>query len=519
MLQLRHLDDALERIVRSFSKLLDEQKSAGIEQSYDFDAPFRKALAAAEQKLEMAKETKAYEGAAKKPQKQPDQSVSDTESTSEEDSSSTRQEAQSNGAPLTKEEIKKRILAKKKGGSKKASSSAAVSASPTKEKTARKWASGSDVKLSKEEKNALSKSKAGADEVNEADRGTGRVNVYNLDAAIGDDESESEEYEEEEEEDRKDATDKSGKRGFFGNLVRGLTGRTLDREDLEPVLAELQDHLVKKNVASDVAAQLCTSVQSSLLGKQLGSLSSVSKLVREALRVALVKILTPKRHIDILVDVDKANKGEGRPYTIVFVGINGVGKSTNLAKVCSWLLSNQKKVLIAACDTFRSGAVEQLAVHCRALDVPLFQQGYGNDAATIAQFAVREAAKNEQDVVLIDTAGRMQDNERLMMALAKLVQVNRPDLIIFVGEALAGNDAVDQLTKFNQALSDFSGSEHPRQVDGIILSKFDTVDDQVGTAVSLSYSSGLPIVFCGTGQHYGDLRKLHVDTICKSLLK
>merc|ERR1711916_422931 len=106
-----------------------------------------------------------------------------------------------------------------------------------------------------------------------------------------------------------------------------------------------------------------------------------------------------------------------------------------------------------------------------------------------------------------------------MKALAKLVEVNRPDLIVFVGEALAGNDAVDQLEKFNQSLRDFSGSETARQVDGIILNKFDTVDDQVGTAVSLVYSSGLPIVFLGTGQHYGDLKKLNVNAVVKALLK
>ncbi len=132
-----------------------------------------------------------------------------------------------------------------------------------------------------------------------------------------------------------------------------------------------------------------------------------------------------------------------------------------------------------------------------------------------------QATKDRQDVVLIDTAGRMQDNERLMQALAKLVAVNRPDLILFVGEALAGNDSVDQLTKFNQSLVDFAigGTEVPRTVDGIMLSKFDTVDDQVGTAVSLVYSSGLPIVFLGTGQHYSDLKKLNVQAVVKALLK
>jgi signal recognition particle receptor subunit alpha len=517
VLGLKHTDDLLDRLYRHCSAIVGKN----VEASYDFEADFQKLSRKAERKAETAKEARSFDevravasSATPPTPASPAAAVAKEQSSDDEPPSpSMLSSSGETGGALSQEEIKRRVLAKR-GGAKKPSAKAAASPPAKTAKVARTW-EGGDKKMSKQQEKELNKSKDGdVDMSASVAAGSQRVAAYNLDLEVSSDEDEVLE----ESGGNNNNNGDEPKRGFFGNLFRGLTGRTLDKGDLDPVLAHLQDHLIKKNVASDVSAQLCSSVQSSLLGKQLGSLASVSKLVNEALRVALVKILTPKRNIDILVDVETANRA-GRPFTIVFVGINGVGKSTNLAKVASWLLSNKKKVLIAACDTFRSGAVEQLAVHCRNLDVPLFQQGYGNDAATIAQFAVKQAAKDGQEVVLIDTAGRMQDNERLMQALAKLVSVNRPDLILFVGEALAGNDSVDQLTKFNQALMDWSGSEDPRLVDGIMLSKFDTVDDQVGTAVSLVYSSGLPIVFLGTGQHYTDLKKLNISAVVKALLR
>lgn len=188
-------------------------------------------------------------------------------------------------------------------------------------------------------------------------------------------------------------------------------------------------------------------------------------------------------------------------------------------------MQNNLKVLIAACDTFRSGAVEQLRVHARNLralaqgaTVDLFDKGYGKDPAGIAKEAISYAANQGYDVVLVDTAGRMQNNEPLMRALAKLVSVNSPDKLIFVGEALVGNEAVDQLSKFNQALIDFSGQSSPQTIDGIILSKFDTIDDKVGAALSLTYTTGQPIFFVGTGQTYTDLRRMNVKSVVNALL-
>ena len=198
-------------------------------------------------------------------------------------------------------------------------------------------------------------------------------------------------------------------------------------------------------------------------------------------------------------------------------GINGVGKSTSLAKVAYFLKQHGIKVLIAACDTFRSGAVEQLRTHSRCLDVPLFQMGYSGDPSRVAASALAHAKENKFDCVLVDTAGRMQNNEPLMRALAKLVSDNDPDLVLFVGEALVGNDGIDQLSMFDRALINYSPPGKTHRVDGIVLTKFDTIDDKVGAALSMSYKSGQPVMFVGTGQKYIHLKKLNVSAVMKHL--
>lgn len=306
--------------------------------------------------------------------------------------------------------------------------------------------------------------------------------------------------------------------GKLSSLFARFSGsKVLNEEDLKPILAEMEKHLMSKNVAKEIAEKMCETVGLALRGKKVGGFSSIKSEVQSAMSDALTRVLTSKSSTDILLDIKRkaalvppVNPMTGvadtakDPYAITFVGVNGVGKSTNLSKVCFWLLQNKMRVLIAACDTFRAGAVEQLRVHVRNLglleqqtsggdagilgsrSIELFERGYGKDAAGIAKEAIAYAKENKFDVVLIDTAGRMQDNEPLMRALAKLVSVNNPDKIVFVGEALVGNEAVDQLSKFDKALKDFTsagvgvGREKsktikPRGIDGMILTKFDTI--------------------------------------------
>jgi len=380
----------------------------------------------------------------------------------------------------------------------------------------RKW---TDAKLTSEEMKSLdfSPSDAGSNrDEKEEELQFGKFDLENL----GDISTQNGEEEEETEQPEKTSIEKNGKteskKSFF-SWFTSLTNRVVTKEDLSPVLASFKQHLITKNVASEIADKLCESISVSLEGKKLGSFERLQTVVKESLSAALERILTPSRHIDILREVAAVN-ANGRPYTIVFCGVNGVGKSTNLAKICFWLQENGLKVQIVACDTFRSGAVEQLLVHAHRLKVPLYEEGYGKDAANIAANGIKKAKDNGINVVLIDTAGRMQDNEPLMKALSKLVNTNNPDLVLFVGEALVGNDAVDQLTKFNQALVDLSPSKTPRLMDAIILTKFDTIDDKVGAALSMVYTTGSPILFVGTGQHYTDLKKMNVSAVVQALL-
>ncbi|CAL1162259.1 unnamed protein product [Cladocopium goreaui] len=291
--------------------------------------------------------------------------------------------------------------------------------------------------------------------------------------------------------------------GLFKSLTRGVKnitgGAVLTEEDLEPILKKFKTELMTRNVAAEVADKLSESVRRSLVGKTTGRFTSMASTVKQALKESMETLLTPKKSIDVL-RAALAAKNAGRVYTIVFLGVNGVGKSTNLAKVAYYLKhKGGLDVLICACDTFRAGAVEQLKTHSRCLDVPLFERGYGKDPAEIAKNAIAHAKSNGHDVVLVDTAGRMQ--------------------VLFVGEALVGNDAIDQVTKFNRSLVDLSADpRNPRGIDGMLLTKYDTVDDKVGAALSMVYVTGQPVVFVGTGQKYTHLRKMQAKEVVKTLL-
>lgn len=210
-----------------------------------------------------------------------------------------------------------------------------------------------------------------------------------------------------------------------GSLFSFLSmSKSLTADDLKPSIDRMRSHLQSKNVASSIADSLCDSVQSSLLSTKVSTLGGAQKAVRQAMEDVLTRTLAPGTGTDMLSEI-KVKRKRHEPYALTFVGVNGVGKSTNLSKIAYWLLSNDLKVLIAACDTFRSGAVEQLRTHVRNLDglgvgrVSLYEKGYGKDASQIAKEAIAQAKTEGIDVVLIDTAGRMQDNEPLMRALAK----------------------------------------------------------------------------------------------------
>lgn len=342
--------------------------------------------------------------------------------------------------------------------------------------------------------------------------------------------SSDEEEEEQEQEVQAEKPKKSGT-GFLGSLVKSLSyQRALTKEDMEPILNKLRDHLIAKNVASEIASKLIASVSTKLEGQQVNTWMGLKSFVSNALEESMLRILSPNRNVNILREIQSK---QNPPYVICFCGVNGVGKSTNLAKISNWLILNGVKVLVVACDTFRAGAIEQLKTHVTALKnihekdgktkIDLYAKGYNKDSAAIAMEAINYARTAGFNCCLIDTAGRMQDNEPLMKELSKLIKTNEPDLTLFVGEALVGNEAVDQLKKFNTSLLDHgcrgTGGSTSSAINGIVLTKFDTIDDQVGAAVSMTYEVGQPIVFVGVGQTYKDLKQLNAKAVVRALMK
>ncbi|KAK5458001.1 hypothetical protein LTS15_004080 [Exophiala xenobiotica] len=312
--------------------------------------------------------------------------------------------------------------------------------------------------------------------------------------------------------------------GYFRNVVGG---KTLTKEDLEKPLRSMEEHLINKNVARDAAIRLCQGVEAEMVGKKTGAFESIDTALKPALENSLRKILTPRSSLDLLQQIEtvanpSGSRAQPRPFVITILGVNGVGKSTNLSKLCYFLLQNNYRVLIAAGDTFRSGAVEQLNVHVRNLKelterenlgaVSIYERGYGKDAANVAKDAVAFAAANNYQVVLIDTAGRAHTNTQLMASLEKLVDFARPDLVLQVAEALVGNDSVGQAQNFTKALG------KGRKLDGFIVSKIDTVGSGIGTMISLVHATSVPVQFIGVGQHYGDLRQLSVPWAVNMLM-
>ncbi|GAV29823.1 hypothetical protein PMKS-003328 [Pichia membranifaciens] len=308
---------------------------------------------------------------------------------------------------------------------------------------------------------------------------------------------------------------KSATSSAFGFLKNYIGGKKITKEDVGKIKSAMTQHLIKKNVSPNVANSLMAEVEKDLIGQTTESFTSIEETAKKSLAKQLRKLLTPDSSIDLLHEIqEKKSSGKG-PYSISVVGVNGVGKSTNLSKLAFWLLQNDYRVLVAACDTFRSGAVEQLRTHVNNLvqlspnkkQIELFESGYGGAdlVAKIATGAIKYAQDNGFDVVLMDTAGRRHNDSHLMAPLASFARAAKPDKIIMVGEALVGSDSVLQAQNFNKA---FGANRH---LDFFIISKCDTVGDLIGSMVNMVFATGIPILFVGTGQTYTDLRTLSVN--------
>ncbi len=416
------------------------------------------------------------------------------------------------GRPRTFNEIKAAKLASKQGGAPGAGPAAASpTAGPKKGVPGKQLASRADGSATKAEAALLNMS--------DTLPGEDHPDLARLASVHGEAPVVGEKYAEYDDNDDDIVTEqKSSGSGMWG-FLKGLVGvKEVTKEDLAPVAKKFSEQLIMKNVANEIAEKLVDSVVTTLVGKQLGTFDTMAHTVRTGLEEALSRLLTPSKPIDVLSAIAAAKEAE-RPYSIAFCGVNGVGKSTSLAKIAAYFTSQGLKVGVAACDTFRSGAIEQLRTHCKRLSLPLYEVGYGKDESFAAASAILHAKRDRLDVILLDTAGRMQGNVALMKGLATLVANNNPDLILFVGEALVGNDGCDQLVNFNRALKENSDKQHPRLIDGIVLTKFDTIDDKVGACISMTYSTGAPILFVGTGQTYKDLKRPNTKMLIRALLK
>ena len=271
--------------------------------------------------------------------------------------------------------------------------------------------------------------------------------------------------------------------------VVGEHGRKVREGKLEDVLGELEIGLLEADVAQPVVAAILANMREELLGKRISRDVAFDEGVEIALKHAIEKVLATDR-IDFLEFVKTTEK----PVVIMFVGVNGTGKTTTIAKVVRLLQKNGYSVILAAADTFRAGAIEQLEVHANRLGVKLIKHAAGADPAAVAFDAVEHARARHKDVVLIDTAGRMQTNTNLMDQMKKIKRVASPHMVVFVGDALAGNDAIEQARTFHEAVG----------FDAAILCKIDT-DAKGGAALSIAQYVGTPILFVGTGQSYDDL--------------
>ncbi len=293
----------------------------------------------------------------------------------------------------------------------------------------------------------------------------------------------------------------------LNRFINKISTTELKAEDLQPILWELKLTLIGNDVALVVADRICEEIEKRLVGLKIKRLEDKKRIVQETLKKVLLEVLTPPNQIDLL-EIVKKKRDMKEPFVALFVGIHGTGKTTTIAKMANLLIKSGFTVVLACSDTHRAGSIEQLEEHARRLGVRTIKHQYGADAAAVAFDAVQFARSRGINAVLIDTAGRMQTDKNLMVEMAKIVRVINPDMVIFVGDALAGNDAVFQAEEFDKFVN----------VDASILTKVDA-DAKGGASISIAYVTKKPIIFIGTGQGYDDLKRFDPNNIVAKIMK
>lgn len=290
--------------------------------------------------------------------------------------------------------------------------------------------------------------------------------------------------------------------GFFEKLKQAVTTKKLSEDKFDELFWDLEVALLENNVAFEVIEKIKADLKKTLVDAPLKR-GEVEEIVVSSLKDSISSLFDEVKERDIIGEIRKKKE---KPYVIVFIGTNGSGKTTTIAKFANMLTQNGLKSVLAAGDTWRSAAIQQLEEHANKLNIPLVKHDYGADPAAISFDAIKMAQARNLDVVLIDTAGRQHSNINLIDEMKKIIRVAKPDLKVYIGEMIAGNDCIEQIQSFDKAI----------EIDGAILTKAD-IDEKGGTAISLSYVTKKPIFYLCTGQEYSDIEPFEKDRILKNL--
>jgi fused signal recognition particle receptor len=294
----------------------------------------------------------------------------------------------------------------------------------------------------------------------------------------------------------------------FSRAAKGVAQKELTEKVLDDVLLDLQIALLESDVAQEVVDDLSAKLKKELLGLKLEKEQEATEIVQSKLRTAVAEIFAQTNRFDLIEKIKTKKEAKSGPFVIVFLGINGTGKTTTVAKIANLLRKTGFSVVVAAGDTHRAGAIEQLEQHTNRLSLKIVKQRYGADPSSVGRDAYDHAKKNHIDIVLMDTAGRMQTSKNLMDEMGKIVRVVKPDVKLFIGDALAGNDTINQAREFF----------HYTNFDGAILTKVDA-DAKGGSAISIAHITSRPIVYIGMGQGYDDIIPFDSNKFIESLFE
>ena len=296
---------------------------------------------------------------------------------------------------------------------------------------------------------------------------------------------------------------------IFSETAKTLGQKSITKKEIDSIFDELQISLMENDVAQEIVDELTTNIKNEIQNLKLERSEDSEQVITTKLYSFLSDLfLSTNNKPDIIQSILEKKRSKAGPYSIIFLGINGTGKTTTVAKFCKLLRDHGVSVVLAAADTHRAGAIEQITHHGNNLNVKVITQRYGADPSAVARDALEHARKNYIDAVLIDTAGRMQTSKNLMEEVSKIIRVIKPDMKIFIGDSLAGNDTVNQAREFFEYTN----------YDGSILTKSDA-DSKGGAAISIAYLTRKPILYLGVGQGYDDLTEFDYDAFLDSIFK